>query len=89
MKKMSVPERSWAFYDWANSAYSIVVVTAIFPLLFKSSATNAGIAASTSTAYWGYANSLAALLIAILAPLLGTLADFKGFKKRFLFFSCR
>lgn len=86
MKKMSVPERSWAFYDWANSAYSIVVVTAIFPLLFKSSATNAGIAASTSTAYWGYANSFAALLIAILAPLLGTLADFKGFKKRFFIF---
>lgn len=86
MKKMSVPERSWAFYDWANSAYSIVVVTAIFPLLFKSSATDAGIAASTSTAYWGYANSIAALLIAILAPLLGTLADFKGFKKRFFIF---
>jgi len=86
MKKMSVPERSWAFYDWANSAYSIVVVTAIFPLLFKSSATDAGIAASTSTAYWGYANSIAALLISILAPLLGTLADFKGFKKRFFIF---
>lgn len=86
MKKMSVPERSWAFYDWANSAYSIVVVTAIFPLLFKASATDAGIAASTSTAYWGYANSFAALLIAILAPLLGTLADFKGFKKRFFIF---
>jgi len=44
------------------------------------------LAASTSTAYWGYANSIATLLISILAPLLGTIADFKGFKKRFFTF---
>ena len=88
MGKMSAPERNWAFYDWANSAYTIVVVTAIFPLYFKASATEAGIAASTSTAYWGYANSIATLLVSILAPLLGTIADFKGFKKRlFIIFS--
>ncbi|WP_028392214.1 MFS transporter [Bacillus cihuensis] len=86
MGKMSTPERSWALYDWANSAYSIVVVTAIFPLYFKSAASNAGIAAHTSTAYWGYANSLATLLVSILAPLLGTIADFRGFKKRFFTF---
>lgn len=88
MEKMSASERGWAFYDWANSAYAIVVVTAIFPLYFKASATEAGIAASTSTAYWGYANSIATLLVSILAPLLGTIADFKGFKKRlFIIFS--
>ncbi|MGX2960850.1 MFS transporter [Peribacillus sp. JNUCC 23] len=86
MGKMSTPERSWALYDWANSAYSIVVVTAIFPLYFKASASEAGIAASLSTAYWGYANSIATLLVSILAPLLGTIADFKGFKKRFFTF---
>ena len=86
MGKMSTPERSWALYDWANSAYSIVVVTAIFPLYFKASASEAGIVASTSTAYWGYANSIATLLVSILAPLLGTIADFKGFKKRFFTF---
>ncbi len=83
MSKMTAPERGWAFYDWANSAYTLVVVTAIFPLYFKASATQAGIATSTSTAYWGYANSLATLLISILAPILGTIADFRGFKKRF------
>lgn len=88
MEKMSASERGWAFYDWANSAYAIVVVTAIFPLYFKASATEAGIAASTSTAYWGYANSIATLLVSILAPLLGTIADFQGFKKRlFIIFS--
>lgn len=86
MAKMSAPERSWVFYDWANSAYSIIVVTAIFPLYFKAAATEAGIAASTSTAYWGYANSFATLVVSILAPLLGTIADFRGFKKRFFLF---
>jgi UMF1 family MFS transporter len=83
MKKMSASERSWAFYDWANSAYTLIVVTAILPLYFKSSAAEAGINAATSTAYWGYANSFSTLIVSILAPILGTIADFKGFKKRF------
>ena len=83
MKKMTASERSWAFYDWANSAYTLIVVTAILPLYFKSSATQAGIDAATSTAYWGYANSFSTLIVAILAPILGTIADFKGYKKRF------
>lgn len=83
---MTKAEKSWALYDWANSAYTIVIVTAILPLYFKSAATEAGISASTSTAYWGYANSLATLIVSILAPILGTIADFKGFKKRFFVF---
>lgn len=83
---MSKVEKSWALYDWANSAYTIVIVTAILPLYFKSAATEAGISASTSTAYWGYANSLATLIVSILAPILGTIADFRGFKKRFFVF---
>ncbi|MEH7125189.1 MFS transporter [Bacillus sp. JJ1532] len=86
MEKMTKAERSWAFYDWANSAYAIVVVTAIFPLYFKSAATDAGISSSASTAYWGYANSFATLIVSILAPLLGSIADFRGFKKRFFTF---
>lgn len=86
MRKLNKHERSWAFYDWANSAYSLVVVTAIFPLYFKSAATEAGISASTSTAYWGYANSIATLILSIMAPILGTIADFRGFKKRFFVF---
>ena len=83
MNKMTASERSWAFYDWANSAYTLIVVTAILPLYFKSSATEAGIDAATSTAYWGYANSFSTLIVSILAPILGTIADFKGYKKRF------
>ena len=86
MKTLSRQEKSWALYDWANSAYSIVIVTAIFPIYFKAAADAANIADSTSTAYWGYANSIGTLLVSILAPLLGTIADFKGFKKRFFLF---
>lgn len=83
---MSKQEKSWVFYDWANSAYSILITTAVFPLYFKAAATEAGLAASTSTAYWGYANSFATLLISLCAPILGSIADFRGFKKRFFTF---
>ncbi|WP_160718928.1 MFS transporter [Bacillus sp. USDA818B3_A] len=86
MSRMSKQEKSWVFYDWANSAYSILITTAIFPLYFKAAANSSGLAASTSTAYWGYANSFATLLISLCAPILGSIADFKGFKKRFFTF---
>ncbi|MBT2696259.1 MFS transporter [Bacillus sp. ISL-40] len=87
MSRMSKQEKGWVLYDWANSAYSILITTAIFPLYFKAAANDAGLAATTSTAYWGYANSFATLLISLCAPILGSIADFKGLKKRlFTFF---
>jgi MFS transporter, UMF1 family len=86
MSTMTKQEKSWVFYDWANSAYSILITTAVFPLYFKAAATQAGLAGSTSTAYWGYANSFATLLISLCAPVLGSIADFRGFKKRFFTF---
>ncbi|QCJ42426.1 MFS transporter [Bacillus sp. S3] len=86
MSRMTKQEKGWVFYDWANSAYSILITTAVFPLYFKAAANEAGLAASTSTAYWGYANSFATLLISLCAPILGSIADFKGFKKRFFTF---
>jgi UMF1 family MFS transporter len=84
--KTSKQERSWMFYDWANSAYSLAITTTILPLYFKLIAEDAGVKASTSTAYWGYVNSFATLLISLLAPILGTIADYKGLKKRFFTF---
>ncbi|OJV64720.1 MAG: MFS transporter [Clostridiales bacterium 38-18] len=81
--KYSKKERSWALYDWANSAYTMTVTTTVFPLYFKAAATDMGITASQSTAYLGFANSIASLLVAVLSPILGTLADYYGFKKRF------
>ncbi|PLX33555.1 MAG: MFS transporter, partial [Clostridiales bacterium] len=81
MKKV---ERSWILYDWANSAYSIAITTAILPLYYKNIAT--GVSTSLSTAYWGYANSIATILVSVLAPILGTIADYRGYKKKFFLF---
>ncbi|WP_342046586.1 MFS transporter [Bacillus sp. OTU530] len=86
MNGISKQEKSWIFYDWANSAYSLIITTAIFPIYFKAAAKNAGVTAANSTAYWGYANSIATLLVSILAPILGTIADYRHFKKRFFTF---
>lgn len=78
---MTKEERSWILQDFGNSAYSITITTAILPLFFKGVAA-ANLSDAISTAYWGYANSISTLLIALLAPLLGTIADFKGVKKK-------
>lgn len=76
-------EKSWILYDVANSAFVLVIVTAIMPIYFKDVVAH-GMPAQLTTAWWGYANSLSALLMVLLAPLLGTFADFSGWKKRFL-----
>lgn len=83
LKGLTKEEKSWVMYDWANSAYSLVIVTALLPIYFKSVAGNAGISEAASTAYWGYASSFGTLLVSLSAPLLGTLADYKGYKKKF------
>jgi UMF1 family MFS transporter len=78
---MTREEKSWIFYDVANSAFVLVVVTAIMPIYFKEVAAH-GIAAETSTAWWGYANSLSSVILVVLAPLCGTFADYKGWKMK-------
>lgn len=75
-------QRSWILYDVANSAFVLVVVTAVMPIFFKEYASR-GIAPEVSTANWGFANGLASLAVAIAAPVLGTFADGEGLKKRF------
>lgn len=82
---MTKQERSWILYDWANSAYSIAITTAIFPIFFKNVAAG-GMENYESTAWLGYGNSIYTLIIAVLAPFLGTLADYRGNKKKFFFF---
>lgn len=71
-------ERSWILYDCGNSAYSMAITTALFPVLFGMFSGNAMIL--------GYFNSLASIIVAILSPILGTIADYKDKKKRFFFF---
>lgn len=82
--KFSKQQWGWIFYDWANSGYGILVTTAVLPVYFKAVAQSAGVSASNSTAYWGYANSLGTLVVSLLAPLLGTLADYPHMKRRWL-----
>ncbi|MFC1504559.1 MFS transporter [Spirochaetota bacterium] len=81
---MTKQEKSWILYDWANSAYSMAIMTAILPIYFKDIAAK-DIPNYLSTSYWGYGNTVATLIVAILAPILGTLADYRDYKKRLLF----
>jgi MFS transporter, UMF1 family len=75
---------AWAMYDWANSAFAVIILTAVFPVYYRALATNAGHAPEDATAYWAYTTSLSLLLIALLGPVLGAVADIAGGKKRFL-----
>jgi len=76
---------SWAFYDWANSAYSTTVMAGFFPLFFKEYWADPH-NPSQSTFYLGMANSIASMVVAALAPLLGSVADQCSAKKKFLTF---
>ncbi len=76
---------SWAFYDWANSAFATTVMSGFFPVFFKQYWA-AGMAASESTFWLGMTNGISALVVAIVAPFLGTIADQGGIKKGFLVF---
>ncbi|MCF7929167.1 MAG: MFS transporter [Spirochaetales bacterium] len=80
--KLTRRERSWAFYDWANSAYTIMVTTAVFPLFYKEYLA-VDLPGYQSTAQLGYANSLATLVLAVLAPVIGSFADVRGAKRKF------
>ncbi|MBW8351594.1 MFS transporter [Bacillus sp. IITD106] len=86
MKKYSKEENSWIMYDWGNSAYSIIITSAVFPIFYKSVAASAGVSAVNSTAYLGYTIAIATFILAMLSPILGTIADYKGLKKKFFTF---
>lgn len=76
---------SWAFYDWANSAYATTVMAGFFPVFFKQY-WSYGVDAHTSTFHLGTANSIASVVVALLAPILGSIADQWESKKKFLLF---
>ncbi len=81
-QRMTKEECSWILYDAGNSAFVLVMVTAIMPLFYKEVAA-AHLPDAVSTAYWGYANSTASLILALLAPFLGAMADYRQRKKLF------
>jgi UMF1 family MFS transporter len=87
----------WAMYDWANSVYNLVITSTIFPAYFES-ITGDGVEATTAdkvhflgrdfvnTALYNYALAFAMLIVAVISPLLSSIADYKGNKKSFLNF---
>jgi UMF1 family MFS transporter len=77
-------KRSWALYDWANSAFVTTIQAGFMPLYFAAMAVAAGLTDQQATSAWGYVSSLALILIAVMAPALGYLADRTGSKKLLL-----
>ena len=84
---------AWAFYDWANSVYSLVISTAVFPLYF--SAVTEGKTVSFLGMEWdhpdslySYALSFSFLIVAFISPILSGIADYTGNKKKFMRFFC-
>jgi len=74
---------SWCLYDWANSAFATTIMAAVLPV-FYSSVAAADLSKTTASSYWGYTNTVAMLIVALSAPVLGALADHSGMKKKFL-----
>lgn len=73
----------WAFYDWANSAFATTVMAGFFPIFFREYWAG-GLADGERTFWLGMASSLSSLIVVVLAPMLGTVADRMGARKRFL-----
>ena len=81
--KLTPLERSWILYDIANSAFTLLVSTLI-PIYFNALAGNAGVNEDLYLSYWGYAGSISTILVAIIAPVCGTISDRKFKKPIFL-----
>ena len=77
--KLTALERSWILYDIANSAFILMVATLV-PIFFNSLASSAGVNEDLYLSYWGYAGSVATVLVAFIGPICGTLSD-RNFKK--------
>ena len=78
--KLTPLERSWVLYDVGNSAF-VLMCSTLIPIFFNALAEEGGLSSVEYLAYWGYAASAVTLVTALLSPVLGALADTKGFKK--------
>ena len=75
--------RAWAMYDWANSAFWTTVIVAVFPPFFSQYAAN-GLDPQEATQRFAWATTIAVTIVALIAPILGTIADQRAMKKRLL-----
>lgn len=79
--KLTKLERAWIMYDVGNSAFVLLVAT-IVPIYFNYLASLKNISSSDYLAYWGYATAIATLVVAVIGPVFGTVADTKNLKKK-------
>lgn len=85
-KKLTKPEKSWILYDVACSAFTMIATVTI-PIYFGNLTNNAGISAEHTSSIWGLSTSISILILALIAPILGTIADYQNMKKKiFTFF---
>ncbi|MEF3301600.1 MFS transporter [Paenibacillus sp. GYB003] len=82
MDRQSV--RAWVMYDWANSAFATTMMAAVLPIFYSDVAASTLPNQQTATSYWGMTQSIAMLIVAVLTPVLGAVADYTGYKVRFL-----
>ncbi len=88
--KLTKGEKSWIMYDWANSVYATIMMAAIVPIYFGSVVSDAfpvaegaaRIPTQTGDYWWGIGTSLAMLVVALAAPIVGALSDFLGYRKK-------
>lgn len=80
-QKMSKEEKSWILYDVANSAF-IMIVTATIPIYFRGLTDSAGIRPEHATSLWASTTAISILILALMAPILGAMADYEGIKKK-------
>ncbi|MBQ8584821.1 MAG: MFS transporter [Butyricicoccus sp.] len=79
--KLTRAEKSWILYDVGNSAFTMLVATTI-PILFKGLTESAGIDTVFASGLWSTVTAVAVLILALLSPVLGALADYAGMKKK-------
>ena len=75
--------RAWALYDWANSAYQTTIIAAVFPVYYAN-VVAAGLDDAEATSRFAWATTIAVVIVAVVAPLLGAIADYAAVKKRML-----
>jgi UMF1 family MFS transporter len=75
--------RAWAMYDWANSAFQTTIIAAVFPIYFHSVVAS-GLPPATATSRFAWATTIAIVIVAVVAPLLGAIADYAAMKKKLL-----
>ena len=81
LKSFTKEERSWIMYDWADSVFATIMLAAVFPIFFVQFAGGEG---TTGSMWWGIGIAGARLFLGVAAPIIGTIIDYKGYKKRLL-----